>query len=167
VLDPAVMPAVDAPDPGGIAYAELELLLAGLVNTPRCLGVELTVFDPDYDPDGQYAAELVELLVTGLAPVATTPPESASASGNRRAKVPLARSTFADFAPSPRRAPDETPSAPAEAKSEVTPPAPDPAPRATPEPVTVPTQPGPPDEPPAPKRQIDHGPGKLRRRPPS
>ena len=28
VLDPSVMPAVDAPDPGGIAYAELELLLA-------------------------------------------------------------------------------------------------------------------------------------------
>jgi arginase len=25
VLDPAVMPAVDAPDPGGIAYTELEL----------------------------------------------------------------------------------------------------------------------------------------------
>ena len=53
VLDPAVMPAVDAPDPGGIAFAELEILLAGLVDTPHCLGVELTVFDPDYDPDGR------------------------------------------------------------------------------------------------------------------
>ncbi len=76
VLDPAVMPAVDAPDAGGIAYAELELLLAGLVNTSRCLGVELTVFDPDYDPDGQYAGELVEMLVTGLAPVGATPAET-------------------------------------------------------------------------------------------
>src|SRR3982750_3415169 len=38
VLDPAVMPAVDAPDPGGIAYAELELLIAGLVSSPACLG---------------------------------------------------------------------------------------------------------------------------------
>ena len=55
VLDPAVMPAVDAPDPGGIAFPELELLLAGLVDTPHCLGVEVTVFDPDYDPDGAYA----------------------------------------------------------------------------------------------------------------
>jgi arginase len=69
VLDPAVMPAVDAPDPGGIAFAELEALLAGLVDTPHCLGVELTVFDPDYDPDGSYAAELVSTLVSGLAPV--------------------------------------------------------------------------------------------------
>ncbi|GAA2698855.1 hypothetical protein GCM10010429_00110 [Micromonospora olivasterospora] len=69
VLDPAVMPAVDAPDPGGIAFAELEILLAGLVDTPHCLGVELTVFDPDYDPDGAYAAEIVNTLVAGLTPV--------------------------------------------------------------------------------------------------
>ncbi len=67
VLDPAVMPAVDAPDEGGIAYAELELLIAGLVDTPDCLGLEITVFDPDYDPDGTYARELTDALVTGLA----------------------------------------------------------------------------------------------------
>jgi arginase len=72
VLDPAVMPAVDAPDPGGIAFAELEILLAGLVETPQCLGVELTVFDPDYDPDGDYAAEIVDAVVAGLAPVGAT-----------------------------------------------------------------------------------------------
>lgn len=74
VLDPAVMPAVDAPDAGGIAFPELEQLLAGLVDTPHCLGVEITVFDPDYDPDGAYAAEIVSTLVAGLAPVyAPTP----------------------------------------------------------------------------------------------
>jgi arginase len=66
VLDPAVMPAVDAPDEGGIGYAELELLISGLVGSPDCLGMELTVFDPDYDPDGAYAQELVGALVAGL-----------------------------------------------------------------------------------------------------
>ncbi|XXG07763.1 arginase family protein [Micromonospora sp. SH-82] len=71
VLDPAVMPAVDAPEPGGIAFTELEILLAGLVDTPHCLGVELTVFDPDYDPDGGYAAEIVDAVVAGLSPVST------------------------------------------------------------------------------------------------
>ncbi|RLP99170.1 arginase family protein [Micromonospora sp. CV4] len=90
VLDPAVMPAVDAPDPGGIAFAELEILLAGLVDTPHCLGVELTVFDPDYDPDGSYAAEIVNTVVAGLAPV--TAPEA----------VPP-RLLSARPAPSPRR----------------------------------------------------------------
>ena len=69
VLDPAVMPAVDAPDEGGIAYAELELLVAGLVAAPDCLGMQVTVFDPDYDPDGTYARELVGSLMTGLAPL--------------------------------------------------------------------------------------------------
>ncbi|GAA0801667.1 hypothetical protein Sya03_06740 [Spirilliplanes yamanashiensis] len=75
VLDPAVMPAVDAPEPGGIAFPELELLLAGLVDTPHCLGVEITVFDPDYDPDGAYAAEIADTLVAGLAPVADPHPD--------------------------------------------------------------------------------------------
>jgi arginase len=74
VLDPAVMPAVDAPSPGGIAFPELELLLAGLVDTPHCLGVEITVFDPDYDPDGVHAEEITSALVAGLAPVRTVAP---------------------------------------------------------------------------------------------
>ncbi|AEV88292.1 arginase [Actinoplanes sp. SE50] len=74
VLDPAVMPAVDAPDPGGIAFPELELLLTGLVESPHCLGVEITVFDPDYDPDGRYAAEITSAVVSGLAPVRTVTP---------------------------------------------------------------------------------------------
>src|SRR4051794_5330936 len=67
VLDPAVMPAVDAPTPGGIAFPELEILLAGLVESPHCLGVEITVFDPDYDPDGVYAAEIATTVGAGLA----------------------------------------------------------------------------------------------------
>ncbi|MFF4877730.1 arginase family protein [Micromonospora sp. NPDC000668] len=91
VLDPAVMPAVDAPDPGGIAFAELEILLAGLVDTPHCLGVELTVFDPDYDPDGSYAAEIVNTVVAGLAPV--TAPEA----------VPPRLLSARPAAPAPRR----------------------------------------------------------------
>lgn len=66
VLDPSVMPAVDAPDDGGIAHRELELLIAGLVADESCVGMELTVFDPDQDPDGAYAAELTEMLVAAV-----------------------------------------------------------------------------------------------------
>jgi arginase len=69
VLDPAVMPAVDAPSAGGIAYTELELLIAGLVAAPACVGIEVTVFDPDYDPDGVYARDVADMLVAGLSPV--------------------------------------------------------------------------------------------------
>jgi arginase len=69
VLDPAVMPAVDAPEHGGIAYTELELLISGLVASPACVGLEVTVFDPDYDPDGVYARDVADTLVAGLAPL--------------------------------------------------------------------------------------------------
>nr|WP_127497532.1 arginase family protein [Actinoplanes solisilvae] len=74
VLDPAVMPAVDAPSPGGIAFPELEILLAGLVESPHCLGVEITVFDPDYDADGSYAVEIVNAVTAGLAAAHTVTP---------------------------------------------------------------------------------------------
>jgi arginase len=73
VLDPSAMPAVDAPAPGGIAYAELENLLQGLVTVPECLGIEVTVFDPDFDADGVYAQDLVNTLVTALTPVSRPP----------------------------------------------------------------------------------------------
>jgi arginase len=69
VLDPSVMPAVDAPDPGGIAYPELEIVLRGLVSAPGCVGMEVTVFDPDFDAEGAYAADLVSTLVASLAAV--------------------------------------------------------------------------------------------------
>ncbi|MEV6604394.1 arginase family protein [Kutzneria sp. NPDC051319] len=68
VLDPAVMPCVDSPDPDGLEHAELAELLAGLTVAPGCLGVEVTVFDPDLDPDGTYAKSLVDTLARGLAP---------------------------------------------------------------------------------------------------
>jgi arginase len=72
------MPAVDAPDDGGIAHRELELLIAGLVADPACLGVELTVFDPDQDPEGSYAAEIAATLVAGLGTELISSPGGAS-----------------------------------------------------------------------------------------
>jgi arginase len=65
ILDPAVMPAVDSPDPGGLGAAQLTELLATLA--PRAIGAQVTVFDPDLDPDGQYARLLVDVLADGLA----------------------------------------------------------------------------------------------------
>ncbi len=76
VLDPSVMPAVDAPEPGGIAYPELELLLRGLAGSPDCIGLEVTVFDPDFDIEGEYARDLVGALVTGLSGVGGTTPSA-------------------------------------------------------------------------------------------
>lgn len=64
VLDPAVMPAVDSPDSGGIGADGLIDLLAALA--PRAVGISVTVFDPDLDPDGFYARLLVDIIARGL-----------------------------------------------------------------------------------------------------
>ncbi|GAA1672942.1 arginase family protein [Glycomyces endophyticus] len=66
VLDAAVMPAVDSPNPGGLSYAELGALLTPLLASERCAGFEITVFDPDLDPDGRLAAELADALAAAL-----------------------------------------------------------------------------------------------------
>ncbi|MEV5705090.1 hypothetical protein [Actinoallomurus sp. NPDC052274] len=59
------MPAVDAPDPGGLSAAELTDLLVALA--PRAIGAQVTVFDPDLDPDGSRSRLLADILITGLA----------------------------------------------------------------------------------------------------
>jgi arginase len=108
VLDPAVMPAVDAPDPGGIAFPELELLIGGLVSSPECLGMELTVFDPDHDPDGSYAREIVEMVVAGLASLyqpSAKAPTAAEAAAEPAAAEPArgGRGPKKPRVPTPRR----------------------------------------------------------------
>jgi len=64
VLDPDHLPAVDSPDPGGLDPDELIALLAALA--PAAVGAQVTVFDPDLDPDGHYADLLTDVLATGL-----------------------------------------------------------------------------------------------------
>jgi arginase len=92
VLDPSVMPAVDAPTPGGIAYPELELLLGGLLTSPECLGIEVTVFDPDFDLDGVYAQDLVNTLVSALRPSPAEAPMIPTQT-KRAPRAPRARRT--------------------------------------------------------------------------
>src|SRR6266704_6049705 len=64
ILDPQVMPAVDSPDPGGLDARQLTDLLAALA--PGATGAQVTVFDPDLDPDGKYAKLIVDILLEGL-----------------------------------------------------------------------------------------------------
>lgn len=64
VLDPPVMPAVDSPDTGGIEADQLVALLRALA--PGAVGVSITIFDPDLDPDGRFARLLTDVLLDGL-----------------------------------------------------------------------------------------------------
>jgi arginase len=62
VLDQAIMPAVDSPGSPGIEPADLATILSRLANESRCVGLDVTIYDPDLDPDGASAALLVSLL---------------------------------------------------------------------------------------------------------
>ena len=66
ILDGAVMPAVDSPDPGGLEHAHLEALLRPLLASDQCAGIDIGIFDPDLDPDARYAKELANTLVAAL-----------------------------------------------------------------------------------------------------
>jgi arginase len=68
VLDGAVMPAVDSPEPGGLDYRELIALLRALTVSDLAVGAELTIFDPDLDRDGHLAQELTTAIADSFSP---------------------------------------------------------------------------------------------------
>ncbi len=69
VIDSALLPAVDSPAPDGLRFDELATLLRDVVG--GAVGVQVTVFDPDLDPDGTQARALTDCLVEGLTPAAS------------------------------------------------------------------------------------------------
>jgi arginase len=86
VLNPAIMPAVDSPEPGGPTAEELVQLLTPLVRHPRALGLSVTIYDPALDPDRSCARQLVSLLDTVFAAAAEPREEvapAAKASGSK------------------------------------------------------------------------------------
>jgi len=62
VLDAAALPAVSYPQALGLDWSELTALVEPLIAAPGLTGVSVADFNPDRDPDGAYAARVVELL---------------------------------------------------------------------------------------------------------
>lgn len=62
VLDERIMPAVDSPGRPGIDPDQIASVLGDLMADERFVGLTLTVFDPDLDPDGQFADRIVSLF---------------------------------------------------------------------------------------------------------
>jgi arginase len=62
VLDERVLPAVDSPGAPGLDFDQLARLGRALRADARVIGADVSVFDPDLDPDGRYAAGLADCL---------------------------------------------------------------------------------------------------------
>ena len=66
VLDPASLPAVTYPQPGGPDWKQLTSVLQPLARSPGLLGVSVADFRPDLDPTGRLASQIVDLLAATL-----------------------------------------------------------------------------------------------------
>lgn len=63
VLNDDIMPAVDSRAADGLWYGELEDLLIPLLGHPKAVGIEITILDPDLDPDGKYTLQFVNNFI--------------------------------------------------------------------------------------------------------
>jgi arginase len=61
-----IMPAVDYRYPGGLSWDEVEQILGGLLATKGALGLEVTIFNPRLDPDGNLTRRLRDLIACVL-----------------------------------------------------------------------------------------------------
>lgn len=52
VLDDSLMQAVDDPRPGGLLWDELTVVLRTAITSGRATGLQLAIYNPDFDPDG-------------------------------------------------------------------------------------------------------------------
>jgi arginase len=66
VIDDELMPAVDYRLPGGLTWAELEIVLTVAVDSGLAAGLDITIFNPTLDPDRTIARQLVDTLARGL-----------------------------------------------------------------------------------------------------
>ena len=76
------MAAVRYPQPGGLTWDELGRLTDAALAVPGLLGIDLTIYNPDLDPDGAGARRIVaygERIAARLAAIG-----GSSSSPNRR-----------------------------------------------------------------------------------
>ena len=66
VLSTEALPAVDYPQAGGLSWSDLATVTRSALSTGGCVGSSVTIFNPDLDPDGRYAFDIVE-FIGGLA----------------------------------------------------------------------------------------------------
>jgi arginase len=66
VLDDAIMPAVDYRQPDGLSWGDVGSIVSAAASSGRVAGVDVTIYNPVLDPDGEIARSLVDVLVLSL-----------------------------------------------------------------------------------------------------
>jgi len=61
VLSTEALPAIDYPQPGGLSWGELETLTGAALEAGP-VGWDVTIYNPELDPNGEHARRIVEFL---------------------------------------------------------------------------------------------------------
>ncbi|MGO8961757.1 MAG: arginase family protein [Streptosporangiaceae bacterium] len=67
VLASASLAAVDYPQPGGLSWDQLSQITAAALAADGCAGWSVCIYNPDLDPDGQSAADIVSYIKQAVA----------------------------------------------------------------------------------------------------
>jgi arginase len=70
VLASQALGAVDYPQPGGLGWDDLEALTILALSSPGLIGLDVTIYNPDLDPDGGGARRIVAWVATVAAGLA-------------------------------------------------------------------------------------------------
>lgn len=62
VLSGQIMPAVDSLGDAGLNYTEIFEILLPLIKCKKCVGMEITIFDPSLDPDGKIIEPFIKFM---------------------------------------------------------------------------------------------------------
>ncbi|MFN8531114.1 MAG: arginase family protein [Anaerolineae bacterium] len=65
-LNDEIMPAVDSRQPGGLSYEEMVTLIRLLMQSGLLCGMQITIFDPELDPEGHLIHTLATHLIAAL-----------------------------------------------------------------------------------------------------
>ncbi|HZW26807.1 MAG TPA: arginase family protein [Trueperaceae bacterium] len=66
-LDPAELPGTSSPEPGGLSFRQLEVLLGAVIEHNELLGLDLTELAPGLDPSGRSELLAARVLAESLA----------------------------------------------------------------------------------------------------
>jgi arginase len=66
VLSTRSLPAVDYRQAGGLSWGQLEKLTGAILSSGRVAGMNVTIYNPDMDPDGRSARRIVKYLQTAM-----------------------------------------------------------------------------------------------------
>jgi len=68
VLDRSSMPCSDSAESGGLDFDELSDALRVFLSSERAVGLQLTIYDPELDPEGACGQRLVDSIVRAFTP---------------------------------------------------------------------------------------------------